>query len=95
MPAPHGLLMAYVPIDLERVLVSNNHHLTQQLKREGYTYTITYLREPEEQEPDMRYIPIPGLRYSMFAYSDSIRPLSTEAMRYWEILQEKIGSAVV
>lgn len=87
-----GLLLAYVPIDQDRVLVSNNYHLSQQLKREGYAYTITHLRESKEQEPDFRYIPIPGLRYSLFVYNDSVRSLSPEAQRYLEFLEQAVRS---
>ena len=87
-----GLLMAYVPINQERILVCNNNQLSRQIKLEGYAYTITHLREPQEQEPDMRYIPIPGLRYSLFVYNDSVRSLSPEAQRYLEFLEQAVRS---
>lgn len=90
-----GLLMAYVPIDQERVLVCNNNQLAKQIKLDGYAYTITHLREPEEQEEGLRYIPIPGLSYSLFVYSDSVRPLSPEACRYLELLEDEIGSSAL
>lgn len=86
-----GLLMAYVPINHDRILVCNNNQLSRQIKLEGYAYTITHLREPEEQEAGLRYIPIPGLSYSLFVFSDSVRPLSPEATRYLELLEEEIS----
>ena len=91
-----GLLMAYVPIDPENILECNNLNLSRQLREEGYAYSITHMRsKPLRDQDDDRYIPIPGLRYSLFAYSDSIRPLSPEAIRYLELLQEDITSAIV
>ena len=91
-----GLLMAYVPIDPENVLECNNLHLARQLREEGHVYAITHMRSKQlrDRETD-RYIPIPGLRYSLFAYSDSIRPLSPEAIRYLELLQEESASAIL
>ena len=86
-----GLLMAYVPIDPENVLECNNLHLARQLREEGHVYAITHMRSKQLREQETnRYIPIPGLRYSLFAYSDSIRPLSPEAQHYLELLEEEV-----
>lgn len=88
-----GLLMAYVPIDPERVVECNNMHLARQLREEGHVFTITHMRGKNQSGwQDMRCIPIPGLRYSLFAFTDSVRTPSPEAQRYLELLQEEILS---
>ncbi len=91
-----GLLMAYVPIDQENVLECSNQHLAQQLREEGYVYAITHMRDKKTREESSdRYIPIPGLRYSLFAYTDSVRTPSPEVTRYLELLQEEIAAATL
>lgn len=87
-----GLLMAYVPINPERVLECNNLHLSQQLREEGHVYSITHARSKTQPGwQDMRRIPIPGLRYSLFAFWDSVRAPSVELLRYIELLKEEIA----
>lgn len=89
-----GLLMAYVPIDPERTLECDNLFLSQALKAEGHVFSITHMRDKKTREQQgLRYIPIPGLRYSLFVYTDSVRALSPEAERYLELLQEEIVAA--
>ena len=90
-----GVLLAYMPVNQDRTLECNNMYLSRQLREEGHVYAITHFRPEHLREDDDRYIPIPGLRYSLFAYTDSVRPLSPEAARYLEILQEEISSATV
>ena len=89
-----GLLMAYVPIDPERTLECNNLFLSQALKAEGHVFSITHMRDKKTREQQgLRYIPIPGLRYSLFVYTDAVRTPSPEAERYLELLQEEILAA--
>lgn len=89
-----GLLMAYVPIDQENILECNNLHLSHALKTEGHVFSITHMRDKKTREQQgFRYIPIPGLRYSLFVYTDAVRALSPEAERYLELLQEEILAA--
>lgn len=87
-----GVLLAYLPINPERALECSNIHLSQQLRHSGYVYAITHLRDKQERLADgFRYIPIPGLRYSVFVYWDSVRAPSAEAVRYLELLKEEIA----
>lgn len=89
-----GLLMAYVPIDPERTLECNNLYLSHALKAEGHAFSITHMRDKKTREQQgFRYIPIPGLRYSLFVYTDSVRTPAPEAERYLELLQEEIVAA--
>lgn len=92
--ASSTVLLAYVPINKENVLVCNDRGLRQDILRKGYGYTITRLPARSAREADdFRYVPIPGLTYSVNAYYDPIRPMSPEASRYLELLQEEIAAA--
>jgi DNA-binding transcriptional LysR family regulator len=86
-----GLLMAYVPVDQNYVIECNQTRMAQQLREEGYVYAITHMRDVRSREENTRYIPIPGLSYSLFVYNDPLRPLSPELSRYLELLQEEIS----
>lgn len=87
-----GILLAYMPINPDRTLECSNMYLARQLREEGHVYAITHLRDKKtQQEQGFRYIPIPGLRYSVFAFWDSVRTLSPEAMRYVELLKDEIA----
>lgn len=89
-----GLLMAYVPIDQENTLECNNLYLSHALKAEGHVFSVTHMRDKKTREQQgLRYIPIPGLRYSLFVYTDAVRTPSPEAERYLELLQEEILAA--
>ena len=85
-----GLVMAYVPVDQNYVIECNQTRMAQQLREEGYVYAITHMRDVRSREENTRYIPIPGLSYSLFVYNDPLRPLSPELSRYLELLQEEI-----
>ena len=87
-----GVLLAYMPVNQDRTLECNNMNLARQLRQEGHVYAITHFRPEQLREDDDRYIPIPGLYYSLFVYTDSVRPPSPEATRYLELLQEEITS---
>lgn len=87
-----GVLLAYMPVNPERTLECSNMYLAKQLREEGHVYAITHLRDKKTREAQgFRYVPIPGLRYSVFAYWDSVRTLSPEAERYLELLKDEIA----
>lgn len=86
-----GVLLAYVPINKNKVLTCGDAQLRRELLEKGYGYTIGRLpgRTAREKE-NFRYIPIPGLTYTVAAYTDPIRPMSAEVSRYLELLKEEI-----
>lgn len=87
------VLLAYVPINKKNVLACNDPTLRKEILRKGYGYTVTRLPARSVREADdFRYIPIPGLSYSVNAFFDPIRPMSPEANRYLELLQEEIAA---
>ena len=90
-----GVLLAYMPVNQDRTLECNNMYLSRQLRQEGHVYAITHFRPEHLREDDDRYIPIPGLQYSLFVYTDSIRTPSPEASRYLELLQEEHAATIL
>ena len=86
-----GILLAYLPVNPERTLECNNNYLARQLREEGHVYAITHLRDKKTREAQgARYIPIPGLRYSVLVFWDAVRTLSPEAEHYLELLMDEI-----
>lgn len=84
-------LLAYLPINPNKVLVCGTAVLRKEILQKGQAYTIRHLpgRAVRERE-DLRYIPIPGLTFIVAAYTDPIRPMTPEVTRYLELLREEI-----
>ena len=86
-----GALIAYVPINKNRLLICGNATLRKEILKKGLGYSIGHLPSKEQREQEgMRYIPIPGLTYIVAAYTDPIRPMTPELSRYLELLREEI-----
>ena len=86
------VLLNYLTVNPERTLECNNMRLAQDLRHSGHVYSISHLTTKKLREnTDLRYIPIPGLRYSVFTFWDSVRTLSPEAVRYLELLKDEIA----
>lgn len=86
-----GALIAYVPINKNRLLICGNATLRKEILKKGLGYSIGHLPSKEQREQEgMRYIPIPGLTYIVAAYTDPIRPMTPEVARYLELLREEI-----
>lgn len=84
-------LLAYIPINLNKVLVCGKSAMRREILQKGQAYAIHHLpgRAVRERE-EMRYIPIPGLSFTIAAYTDPIRPMTQEVARYLELLREEI-----
>lgn len=86
-----GVLLAYVPVNKNKVLVCGNPALRKEILQNGHAYSIRHLPDRSIRESDeLRYIPIPGLSYIIAAYTDPIRPMTPEVARYLELLKEEI-----
>ena len=86
-----GVLLAYVPINKNKVLVCGNSALRKEILQKGQAYAIGHLPDRAiRKSEDLRYIPIPGLTYIIAAYTDPIRPMTPEVTRYRELLKEEI-----
>lgn len=87
-----SILLAYLPINPDRTLECYNANLADELRDAGYVYSITHLPPKYVREKqNFRYIPIPGLRYSLFVYTDAVRTPSQEALRYIELLKDEVA----
>ena len=86
-----AVLLAYVPINNNKVLVCGNPAMRKEILQKGLAYSIRYLPDRAIRESEeLRYIPIPGLSYIIAAYTDPIRPMTPEVARYLELLKEEI-----
>ena len=86
-----GVLPAYVPINKNRVLLCGNSALRKEILQKGQGYSIGHLPSREVREREgLRYIPIPDLTYIIAAYTDPIRPMTPEVIRYLELIREEI-----
>ena len=62
-----GALLAYLPINPEKVLECTNLRLTQELLQAGHVYSVAHLPAKKlRQERGLRYVPIPALSYSVY-----------------------------
>lgn len=87
-----GVLLAYLPVNPERSLECSNLHLMRELRHAGHGYSIAHLPDKRvREELGFRYVPIPGLRYSVFALWDSVRAPSTEVQRYIDLIKDEIA----
>ena len=86
-----GALLAYVPINKNKLVVCGSSMLRKEILQKGQGYSIGHMPSKELREKEgLRYIPIPGLTYIVAAYTDPIRPMTPEVNRYLELLREEI-----
>lgn len=86
-----GVLLAYVPINKNKVLVCGNPALRKEILQKGHAYSIRHLPDQAiRKSEELRYIPILGLTYIIAAYTDPIRPMTPEVSRYLELLREEV-----
>lgn len=85
-----GVLLAYVPINREKLLLCNSTRLRHDILKKGLAYTVEYIPFEADQNEGLRYIPIPGLTMTVAAYTDPIRPMTPLVSRYLELLREEI-----
>ncbi|MBR4863929.1 MAG: LysR family transcriptional regulator [Oscillospiraceae bacterium] len=86
-----GALLAYVPINKNKLLLCGSSMLRKEILQKGQGYSIGHMPSKELREKErLRYIPIPGLTYIVAAYTDPIRPMTPEVNRYLELLREEI-----
>lgn len=90
------VMKAYLPVDMERSIVVNQSDARKRLLLSGVGYTVTHMPSAEKRgESPLRYIPVPGLSYSIFAFYDSLHPLNAEVSRFLELLRSETEKYVI
>lgn len=85
-----GVLPAYLPVSRNNVIIACGKDIREQILLNGHAYSIIYLPPKEVQDQSkLRYIPISGLSYTVYAVSNPSHPHCKEVDRYLELLREE------
>ena len=85
-------LGAYLPVNKNNLFIASGTVLRERLLERGYVYSLRALPSIERRKATkIRYIPIPGLDYKIYALTDKIHPLTADGSRYLTLLKEEIA----
>jgi DNA-binding transcriptional LysR family regulator len=88
-------LGAYIPVNKNKLLIASGTVLRERLLEKGYVYSLRALPSIERRNiKKMRYIPVPGLSYKIYALTDKIHPLTRDGQRYLTLLKEEIAKEI-
>lgn len=91
-----GVLPAYIPVNRNNILVACGKEVRQDILMRGHAYSINYMPSKKiRNESPLRYIPIEGLSYTVYAATNPNHPHCTEIDRYIELLKREIATAQV
>ena len=82
-------LAAYAPIRKENTIKIDGKVLQQQVLNEGHVYAIQRMNGQNDPDDQLRYIPIEGLRYTVFYVTNPNRPRTKELDRFITLLKEE------
>ena len=87
-----GVLPAYIPVNRNKVLVACGKEIRHDILMKGHAYSINYM-PPSVRRKDspLRYIPIDGLNYTVYAITNPNHPHCNEVDRYFELLKREIA----
>lgn len=86
-------MKAYLPLDPDRAITTSHSKMRKMLLLSGAGYTVNQMPSAADREDSpLRYVPIPGLSYSIFAFYDSLHPITPEIARFLELLKEKTAN---
>ena len=89
-------LKDYLPIDPKRVIGTTHADARRELLHQGLGFTLTYMHSAREQaESKLRYVPVPGLTYTFYAFYDPLQPMAPEAARFLELLKENVAAYTI
>ena len=75
---------------------STHPEARRELLLRGLGYTLTYMHSRKEQESSqMRYVEVPGLTYTFYAFYDSLHPMTPEIKRFMELLKEYVADYII
>lgn len=85
-------LGAYIPVNKNNLFIASGTVLRERLLEQGYVYSLRPLPSLDRRNiRKLRYIPIPGLDYKLYALTDKIHPLTTDGKRFLALLKEEIA----
>ena len=98
LPSPNysniEYLNAYIPVNKNNLFIASGTVLRERLLEQGYVYSLRPLPSIERRNRTrMRYIPVPGLEYKIYALTDKIHPLTQDGKRFLSLLKEEIAKA--
>ena len=68
----------------------------RELLLRGLGYTLTYMHSARErEETKLRYVEVPGLTYTFYAFYDSLHPMTPEIKRFMELLKEYVADYII
>ena len=86
-----GVMPAYLPINRDNVLVACGKDVRQEILMHGHAYSIQYMPSAKfRRTSPMRYVPIQGLSYSVYAAANPAIPHCDQVDRYLTLLKEEI-----
>lgn len=86
-----GILPAFLPIDRNKVLIACGKAVRNDILMQGHAYGINYMPSKKEREAsELRYIPIDGLSYTVYAATNPNHPHCAEVDRFLELLKAEI-----
>lgn len=80
---------AYAPVRKENIIRIDGTKLQDRILNEGHAYTIHRMRGYNDPNDQMRYIPIEGLRYTIYYVTNPNQPRSKELDRFITLLKEE------
>lgn len=84
-------LGAYIPVNKQNLFIASGTVLRERLLEQGYVYSLRALPSIERRKKSkIRYIPVPGLTYTIYALTDKIHPLSQDGSRFLSLFEEEI-----
>ena len=88
-------LNAYIPVSKNNLFIASGTVLRERLLEYGHVYSLRALPSIERRNiKKMRYIPVPGLSYKIYALTDKIHPLTRDGQRYLTLLKEEIAKEI-
>lgn len=88
-----GVLPAFLPVSRNNILIACGKDIRHKILMSGHAYSIQYMPSKKHRsESPMRYIPIEGLSYTVYAATNPNHPHCAEVDRYLALLKEEIAA---
>jgi len=89
-----GVLPAYMPVNRNKILIACGKDIRQDILMRGHAYSINYMPSKRDRDASkLRYIPIEGLSYTVYAATNLNHPHCAEVDRFLELLKREITNS--